>query len=279
MEALRQKDGSLLKDLTPPLADLSKQLQLTGVDEALTAQLIKYLQDLPDDTTAQKSESPVEYYRSQSIRWMLKRITIAPKAQATKGNLMISAFVGPSGCGKTSVVAKLASQFSRQQKAKVLIVSLDHQRVGGSEQLRIFAKILGCEFEVIENASELEKAIQSHRDAEVVLIDTAGRSPKNQQKMGDLTDLAKLPIPVEFHLVLSCSERPAHLDRCVRSFSGLSISSLCFTKLDETWSYGDIFNLSTRWSLPLSYFSVGPKIPDDLERATKERVVERIFSL
>lgn len=69
------------------------------------------------------------------------------------------------------------------------------------------------------------------------------------------------------------------MDRMIRGFSGLGIQSLIFNRMDESWSYGEMFNLCLRWSLPLSFFGVGRSVPEDLEKASRERVVERIFGL
>jgi flagellar biosynthesis protein FlhF len=281
MEALRQQNGSNLKDAPIAIVDIHRQLQVMGVEEAQIAQLVKFLRELPnpEDQSPKLPESPSEYYKSQAIRWMLKRIKLATKWQPSKGSMLVHAFVGPSGCGKTSLVAKLAASYARQHKCKVLAVSFDNQRLAAQEQLRVYSKILDVYFESIDSADELEGVLEKHRDCEIVLIDTAGHSPKNQSKIQDLTALSKLSLPIEFHLVLSVSEKAMQLDRSVRSFANLGISSLCFTKLDESWSYGEIFNLSSKWSIPLSFFSTGQRIPEDVERASKERVIERLFAL
>lgn len=281
MEALRGKDGSLMKDLPLPLADLSKHLQIMGIDEAQLTQLTKYLQELPPPGSQDNAlpESAAEYYKSNAIRWMLKRIQLAPRLQPSKGRMSIHTFIGPSGSGKTSLSAKVAANAAKQHKCKVLMVSFDNQRLAASEQLRIYAKILNVAFEVIDSAQELEQILSKHKDAELVIIDTAGRSPKNVNKLNDLQELSKLSLPIEFHLVLSVTEKAQQLDRCVRSFASLSLASLCFTKLDESWSYGEIYNLTSKWTLPLSFFATGQRIPEDVERASKERVIERIFAL
>ena len=112
-----------------------------------------------------------------------------------------------------------------------------------------------------------------------VLVDTAGRSPKSKGNLKDLLTLKKMERPIDFHLVMSLTEKETQMDRTIRSFSKVGIQSFLFSKLDETWSYGNIFNLTQKWGVPLSYFGIGQKIPENIERATRERVVERIFGL
>lgn len=280
LESVRDSMNTKYENLSPCLADIQKQLSLMGVSEAQRVQLMKYLQDLPDPKDAGKSipDSQQDYYRSHAIRWMLKRIKIADRWLA-EGGMQIHAFVGSSGSGKSSLVAKLAANFKKQHRAKVLIVSFDTNRLSSSEQMRTYARILNVEFESIDSPSELESIMERHQDVNLVLLDTGGCSPKSAPQIKNILRLSEVNFPVDFHLVLPASDKESQMDRCVRSFSPLSLASIAFTKLDESWSYGEIFNISAKWTLPLSYFSTGSKIPEDIERATKERVVERIFGL
>jgi flagellar biosynthesis protein FlhF len=128
-------------------------------------------------------------------------------------------------------------------------------------------------------AEDLLKVHETFRGTELVLIDTAGISPKNKSGIQALAAIKNLNLPIDFHLCLSSTESQSQLDNEVRSFLSTGLSSLVFSKLDESWAYGEIFNLSKTWSLPLSFFSIGQQIPDDIERATRERVIERIFGL
>ena len=193
--------------------------------------------------------------------------------------MKIHAFVGTSGSGKTSAVAKLAANFKKQHHAKVLIVSYDNNRLNSTEQMRVYAQILDVKFASINDPAELDEVLEKNQDVDLVFIDTGGCSPKSGASIKNLTKFKDANLPIDFHLVIPSSDKESQMERCVRSFSPLSLASVAFTKLDESWSYGEIFNISSKWSLPLSYFSTGPRIPEDIERATKERVVERIFGL
>jgi flagellar biosynthesis protein FlhF len=281
LESLRESSGTKYENLPPHLADIQKQLSLMSVNEAQQAKLIKYLQDLPAPENAGKTipSSSQDYYRSHAIRWMLKRIKIAERWQLDGSGMQLHAFIGPSGSGKSSMVAKLAANFKKQHKAKVLIVSFDNNRLASTEQMRIYSRILDVAFESINAAEELESVLDRNQNVDLVFIDTGGCSPKSSSQIKALTQLSEINFPIDFHLVIPSSDKESQMERCVRSFSPLSLSSVCFTKLDESWSYGEIFNISSKWSIPISYFSTGSRIPEDIERATKERVVERIFGL
>ncbi len=195
------------------------------------------------------------------------------------GSTAYHAIVGSTGVGKSSVVAKLAALYSMREKNKVAVVSLDNHRLAASEQMRIFCKIIGVPFLTAASSEELLAIPTSHKDIELILIDTAGTSPKSTDGLQALSALRDGGVPIDFHLCLSVAEKESHMDQAVRTFSRLGLQSLIYSKLDESWSYGEIFNLSKKWALPLSFFAIGQHIPDDIERATRERVIERIFGL
>lgn len=277
-EVLKNKEGSVVHGLPGQIEELYHRLQIAGIDETRLAEVATYLKSLPTPTEDDE-EKVKEYFQTQAIRWFLKRIKIAPRWNSIPGSPTVQAFVGSTGAGKTAMVAKLAANIALREKRKVLVVSYDTNRLAATEQLRIYAKIIGVAFEAVDEAKDLEKLLEKYSDVETVLLDTSGRSPKNMNGIKSLQALKKLNFPVDFHLVLSLTERENQHDRCIRNFGALGLQSLIFSKLDESWSYGQVFNLSQRWGLPLSYFGTGQRVPEDLERATRERVVERLFNL
>jgi len=281
IEALRGKSESPLSGLPEALVGIDRALRATGVDATIIAQLMKHLRALSTDEPQLKAGGAplIEFYRSHAMRWMLKKIRIAPRWEFTPGNASIHAFVGSSGCGKTSLIAKIAAQYHAREKAKVLVVSADNNRLAASEQLRVYCKIIGVPFQAISAPEDLAQTLLSHRDRDLVLVDTAGRPIKSTANCSDILALRDGGLAVDIHLVAATTDKAEQIDRAIRHFSPLAIQSLAFTRLDESWSFGEIFNLSSKWSLPLSFFSTGQVIPDDLERATRERVVERIFGV
>lgn len=263
--------------------DLERQLRLNCVEDTFIAQLIKFMRDLPgpgvEENDRLRIETEKEYFQNAAIKWALKRIRIAPKWSVMEGSTSVHAFIGATGVGKTSTVAKLASHYKNVEKVRVLIISYDNLRIAASEQLRILSKAMNIHFEMIDHPNQIPSIIEKYDEPELVLIDTAGRSTKSRKQMDELNVLCELPVPIEKHLVLSMSEKQIQMDRSIRYFSNIGVNSLIFSKLDQTWSYGEMFNVMCRWNLPASFFGVGQSVPGDFERASRERVIERIFGL
>ena len=144
IETLRQKDDSVLADLPDHIVPLDRQLRAMGVDEAYIADMIKHLRKLPD--VKGDIDTLEEHARANAIRWMMKRLSVAPKWTPMSGSTSLQAIVGPSGAGKTALVAKLAAQYHIKGKANVRVISTDSQRLAAADQMRVFCKIINGRF-------------------------------------------------------------------------------------------------------------------------------------
>ncbi|MHC1698322.1 MAG: flagellar biosynthesis protein FlhF [Geobacteraceae bacterium] len=194
-----------------------------------------------------------------------------------KNGTKIVALVGPTGVGKTTTIAKLAALFTIGRKAKIALVTIDTFRVGAVEQLKTYSRIMGVPLEVASTPKELEKALAAHTDKDLILIDTVGRSPNDKDTIEGLRSMLDSSFTIETHLCIAATTRERELRGIVASFGALSISRLLFTKLDESSSFGSIVNLQLENKLPLSYFTRGQRVPEDIEPASSKKVAELIF--
>lgn len=278
LEVLRQNNAEIEKGLDPAAAEVIRSLRHSGIEETLLSRLSSSLGKAksPKSGSTVTSES---FYRDHAIRWMLKQVSIAPRWDSIPGGQSVHCLVGPPGGGKSTLLCKLAAQFHRRENRKVLIISYDAVRLAASEQLRVYAKVMDIKFAAAQDPSDIPQILAKNTDSNLILIDTTGRPVKQVKILDDLQILkAKLPA-IEFHLVLSAAEKSGVLDSAVRMYSNLGIRSLAFTKLDESWQFADAFNIAAKWSVPLSFFGTGPELPDDIERASRERMIEQIFGL
>jgi flagellar biosynthesis protein FlhF len=187
------------------------------------------------------------------------------------------ALVGPPGGGKTTTLVKLAVNYGLASRRPVLLLSADTYRVAAAEQLRSFATILGVGFQVVETVAALGQAVEENRGKELIFIDTPGMASGEVADFGGLAQFFCSRSDIDTQMVLSSSMKSADLSRVVDSFEAFRPQRLIFTKLDETGSFGPIFNESVRTGKPLSFFATGQRVPEDLEAAGRSRLAELIL--
>lgn len=185
----------------------------------------------------------------------------------------ITALVGPCGSGKTTALVKLAVARGLLVNRPVRIISMDHYRIGAAEQLATYAAILGVPFSLAVNAASLEHAIDAAPEDALILIDTPGYTAASYGDYGkEVAEFFEGRQDIDTHLVLTASMNQASLDRAVTLFQPFRPAKLLFTRLDETDSTGSILCTAARAACPLSFFSTGPSVPEDIEPATKARI-------
>jgi flagellar biosynthesis protein FlhF len=191
-----------------------------------------------------------------------------------QGDRTIAMMIGTNGAGKTAAITKLAAHYQLEEKKSVAIISLDTYRLASVEQLRMYADVLGIPCESALSAKQAAAYVHRHADADLILIDTAGFGEKDLALVHDLHQLLKAEPEVQTHVVVSASTREQDLQRQVAQIHALPLLRLLFTKLDETDSFGALYELSHQSGIPLSYWSAGQRVPDDLEVATPQRLAE-----
>ena len=182
------------------------------------------------------------------------------------------ALVGPTGVGKTTTVAKLAANFALREKFRVALITADTYRIAAVEQLKTYADLIGIPIEVIYTPQELKGALYKHQDKQLVLIDTAGRSPANQPQMVELENLLSVDPAIEKHLVLSATTKFTECLDAVQRFRSTGPQKYLFTKIDEACNLGTVLSLMHHDPRPLSYITTGQNVPDDIEPADPERL-------
>lgn len=196
-----------------------------------------------------------------------------------QGKPSVYMFLGPTGVGKTTTLAKIAAKLTLVDNKKIGLITADTYRIAAVEQLKTYSEILGIPLEVIYEAGELEEALYKFRDKDYILIDTAGRSHKSKELKSDYDELIKFLDSVKVFLVMSMTTSYKDMKSIIESYDFLDDYRLLFTKLDEATSYGNILNLKVVTGKPLSYFTIGQSVPDDIEEADKEKIIQYIFDV
>ena len=179
----------------------------------------------------------------------------------------IVAVLGTTGVGKTTTLAKIAAKFVLEHKIEPVLVTADTFRISAVDQLKTYSEILGLPLEIVYSPAELSATIDKHKDRELILIDTAGRSRQSFQQMQDLKDMLSVHSRIEKHLVVSATTKITDARDMVEKFSIVEPEKLIVTKIDETGTLGLILNLLKDRNLMLSYFTTGQGVPEDIEVA------------
>ncbi|CQR56459.1 flagellar biosynthesis protein FlhF [Paenibacillus riograndensis] len=179
---------------------------------------------------------------------------------------------GPTGVGKTTTIAKLAAEQLFRQGRKVGLITSDTYRISAVEQLRTYAAILNMPLEVVQSPGDLQRALFRLESCDLVLMDTAGRNYRNEMLVAELQSLLAKELKSETFLVLSLTSKSRDMKKIVEHFGRYQLDKVIFTKLDETGSYGPLFNVLNDFPLKLSYITNGQNVPDDLLAATKDQL-------
>lgn len=189
-------------------------------------------------------------------------------------------FIGPTGVGKTTTIAKIASCFQLEKKAKIALITSDTYRIAAVEQLRTYANILGIPLRVVYSAEEMETAVHEFEGFDLVFVDTAGRSHKNMEQQEDLKNLLEvIPEPErEIYLVLSAATKYRDLEKITEIYKEIADYKIIFTKFDETSGIGNIYNIRMLTQAPLSYATWGQNVPDDIGRVDVQDIAKQLLS-
>lgn len=211
-----------------------------------------------------------------------KMIPIRIEREITPPHKKIMMFVGPTGVGKTTNIAKLAARYAYKlsRRYKVGIITLDTYRIGAVEQLMTYAKMMRLPIETVVDPNDFEEALNILKHNDYILIDTVGSSQHDKEKIEKLQSFLNINTysEISVNLVLSAVTKYEDLIDIYKNFSILPIDTFIFTKLDETKTYGNIFSLLLEVKKPISYFSIGQEVPDDLIVANSDYLLKGILN-
>lgn len=206
-------------------------------------------------------------------------IHVAGPIQITPGRCRLAALVGPTGVGKTTTIAKLAANFRLKEKRRVGLITVDTYRIAAVEQLRTYADIIDLPMHVVSSPREMRETVARMNHLDLVLLDTAGRSPRDEVRLQELKVFLAEAGADEVHLVLSSVAAAHTLEKTARQFASIGATSLILTKLDEANGLGNLLPLLRSSGLHLSYLTDGQNVPDDIQTADAYRLARLILQL
>ncbi len=262
--------------IPPEFSEIYKLAKKSGMGEDHLENIMNLtLEHMP--SRMRSSSSTIKRYFLVLLR---KLIPIRVEAKQERKSKKVMMFVGPTGVGKTTTIAKLAARYSylQEKRKKVGIITLDTYRIGAVEQLFQYAKMMRLPIEDVVDPNDFNDALNSLSHCEVILIDTVGSSQYDKQKLAKLENFVrKSDFSIDVNLVLSAGCKLEDLEDIYKNFSFLDIDTLIFTKFDETRAFGTVFSLIYNTNKPVSYFSTGQEVPDDIIMASSDFLVNCIL--
>lgn len=256
-----------------PLKRVHAQLLAQGIDRELAGQVAANAAEMLGPR-ALGDDQHVRDFVAGELTTRLLTGEYLPR----KGEQRLVVLVGPTGVGKTSAAAKLAAYAHYILGRSAAIISLDTFRIGALAQINTFAEILRLPLTVAYTPADLNEALDEHKATDVIIIDTPSRNPRRAVEIVELAALlAPLPSSRRTFLVASATAKLNDMADAEAAFRGLELNGLLCTKLDETGTHGSLYSLSYRTGLPISYFCSGPRVPQDIEPASAERLVELLL--
>lgn len=199
------------------------------------------------------------------------------QTQSTRGPRVL-ALVGPTGVGKTTTIAKLAAIYTvgigGEKPRSVRMITIDNYRIGARQQIETYGNIMGVPVSCVETAEDLKKTIAFHADADLILVDTIGKSPRDAVRLAEMQRIIAACGPrAEVHLALAATTKTSDMAEILRQFEPFAFRAVVLTKLDETIRLGNAISVLAERRKPLSYLTTGQKVPQDIEKATVTRLL------
>ncbi|MFY3703562.1 flagellar biosynthesis protein FlhF [Achromobacter dolens] len=195
----------------------------------------------------------------------------------------VYALVGPTGVGKTTTLAKLAARcVAREGREQVAMLTTDNFRIGALEQLQIYGRLMGVPAHSVRDAGELRRVLAELGNRKIVLIDTTGISQRDRQVAEQAAMLCNAGKPVRRLLVLNAASQGDTLDEVAHAYRngvGEDVAGCIITKLDEASRLGAALDTAIRHRLPIHYSSIGQKVPEHLELARADALIDRAFAM
>lgn len=268
----RQNRGKGAADIPAELFSSFTQLIDAEVDEDVARDVVLRLRSLLSPMQ-RKSPEAVQAVLAVQIE---KELRVGTSITPQRGRRKVIALVGPTGVGKTTTIAKLAANFRLRDGAKLGLITVDTYRVAAVEQLRTYAEIMDLPMKVVTSPQEMRRALDELTGLDLVLIDTAGRSPKDELKLQELKTVLAEARPDEVHLVMSLASGSRVLQTTAAQFQPAGVTSLILTKLDEASGPGSLLNVARSVPVPVSYLTTGQDVPADIEPAHAARMARLI---
>lgn len=239
----------------------------------------KYADIIVGELSDQNDKLPIDNILASAYQKIVLKLGQVETLSADENKPKIVFFVGNTGVGKTTTMAKLASKCKLEDKLKVAMFSVDTYRIAAIEQIKTYANILNAPMEVVYTPEDMKNYVEKYKDYDLILVDTAGRSHRNEEQKNDLQAIidSVQDYKKEIYLVVSVTVKYGDLLNIAKAYDKMFDYRLIFTKLDETGGLGSILNLKLDMGKSLSYVTWGQNVPDDIGVLNPQIIAKKLL--
>lgn len=240
---------------------------------------VRYIKSMVDRVKREFSLDELNDYQNilkTVFRWIGETVAIHENRVSDEQNVFI--LVGPTGVGKTTTIAKLAAIYgignSEVKPVSVRMITADNYRIGAKEQLETYGEIMRIPVSNVETFQDFRKKLALYQDADLILVDTTGKSPREYKKLAEMREMLDACGSFsETHLTISATTKTSDMQEVLQQFEPFKYKAVVLTKLDETMNIGNIISLLYEKKKPISYITFGQGVPQDISRATVSRIL------
>ena len=267
----RKVSNPKIKNLPINLLKYKEKFIENGIDENIAVDILYEI------TEREVVENIEDTQINNIIEKSIYNLLGDPSPIKLNGKQKVVFFIGPTGVGKTTTLAKIAASYVLEDKNKVGFITADTYRIAAVEQLKIYSEILKIPIKIIYETKEIKGALSNLEDKELILVDTAGRSHKNIEQLNELKELIESVDNKETFLVLSSNTDWQTIKSIIERYKDITDFKIIFTKLDESENFGTIFNTKYYVKEPLSYFTSGQGVPEDIEIVNIKKLSKKLI--
>ncbi len=275
LDAQGRDGGRKAKEPTEEDAALQPYLDMLMDNEFSPDECASMLEDVKNSVS--RDDLRDKFKIEKTLKDLLKSKIVTSGPIAGGGKKKVLMFIGPTGVGKTTTMAKLGAIFALREGYRVAFVTIDTYRIAATEQLKKYAEIMKIPIYVVNDQKEFKEVIDGEK-AEIIMVDTSGRSHRNELKISEIKNYADM-IEYDFNKILcvSANTRKVDLNNVFKSFDKVNFNSVIVTKVDEATSIGSVVDVADRFKKPISYFTNGQEVPNDIDVADPDKLVNMII--
>ena len=288
MNAQNSKSDQIIESMSTELSTLRNLIELhfqnsNTTDSPIESEaILQHLQSLGfsdniintiKQNCLMASDSDLNWFSAEE--WLTEHINISSIDPVREGGVF--AFVGMAGVGKSTTIAKIASQYAMTNgMEKIALLTLDHNRIGAKEQMKLVGFMLGIEVCEVLDKTELPIMLNTLNDYDLILIDTPGNNFQNDDFIDTINVLNSDDVSAQIFLTLSANSQSKANELFCNTLAK-ETDGVIITKTDEALNLGEILSTVIESESEIVLLTDGQQIPNDLHRITAKELLQSVL--